>query len=541
MPLVQGTSAEDTTKRLQGRAFLSNYLINKKYDSDNKLLTQSLGEASLNTELQTNKTYISADELASILATVPNPPTSVVATKGNTEAYIYFSAPIDGGSPILAYQVMTTGQKVTGTSSPITVSGLTNGTSYTFSVTAINAIGTSIPGISNAIIPSTVPSPPTNLLAIPSSTSVSISFTAGDDGGSYITNYQYTTGLTFTPFSPPQTTSPLIITGLEPGTSYTLRLKAINANGPSSPVTVSFSTLSLAVAPTLVSGSFTQSSYGTGYGIFTGTIISNGGSTITAMGVVYSTSNNMPTLSNSKQDSTVIQSGSFTVNISGYSNVYARAYATNIQGTTYGDPLSLNITICLAKGTIISLSNGQTKLIEDITYSDELLVWDFDEGVFASAKPLWVKRKQETDRYNLLTFSDLTTLKTINQHRIFNREKGKFTYPMSDDTPIGTTTFCLDKTRITLMSKITIEEPIEFYNIITYRHINLFANGILTSCRYNNLYPITDMKFIKDNRPQIQKVEEIPSIYYEGLRISEQTIPISDTIKYVERLEELKQ
>lgn len=46
-----------------------------------------------------------------------------------------------------------------------------------------------------------------------------------------------------------------------------------------------------------------------------------------------------------------------------------------------------------------------------------------------------------------------------------------------------------------------VEEECEFYNIYTDYHMNLFANGILTGFRYNNLYPIKDMKFIKDNRP----------------------------------------
>ena len=38
------------------------------------------------------------------------------------------------------------------------------------------------------------------------------------------------------------------------------------------------------------------------------------------------------------------------------------------------------------------------------------------------------------------------------------------------------------------------------YNIITKQHLNCFANGILTSCRLNNMYPIENMKFVKDNR-----------------------------------------
>ena len=535
---MQGNSAEDTTRRLQGRVLFSNYLINKRYATDNNELPNTLvGDASALTELHTSATYLSADELAAILATVPETPSSVVAVKGNTEANISFTAPIDGGSPIIYYTVQTQGKEVSGTSSPIRVTGLTNGTSYTFSVVAVNEIGSSNPGISNAVIPSTVPSPPTNLIATPSLTSVSISFVAGDDGGSPITNYQYTMGSAYTLLN--QTTSPFVITGLTSGNEYTLSLEAINVNGSSPPALITFTELLSGSAPSVTTDSFAQISMN--IGTFVGTIVSNGDNTITEMGAVHSVTNQVPTLLDSKTTATTIQSGSFTVLINGaFQTVYARTFATNSQGTSYGDVLSAYITICLAKGTLITLSTGQTKPIEDITYSDELLVWNFDVGGFRAARPLWIKRKEITNKYNLLTFSDSTTLKTIGQHRIFNKEKGEFTYPMTDNTPIGTSTFCLDKTYITLQSKIEVNEPVEYYNVITYKHMNLFANGILTSCRYNNIYPINDMKFVKSERPQIFKPIEIPSIYYEGLRLYEQTIPIDDTIKYINRLEELK-
>ena len=43
---------------------------------------------------------------------------------------------------------------------------------------------------------------------------------------------------------------------------------------------------------------------------------------------------------------------------------------------------------CLLACTKISLADGTTKNIEDITYDDELLVWDFDNGCFSKAKSL---------------------------------------------------------------------------------------------------------------------------------------------------------
>ena len=67
--------------------------------------------------------------------------------------------------------------------------------------------------------------------------------------------------------------------------------------------------------------------------------------------------------------------------------------------------------------------------------------------------------------------------------------------------------------------------------------MNLFANSILTSCRYNNIYVIKDMKFIKDNRNIVDFAEynnSIPYEYYVGMRLGEQTIPIKDTIEYIQ-------
>ena len=90
--------------------------------------------------------------------TAPDAPTIGTATAGNAEAIVAFSAPADnGGSAITSYTVLSSpgGFTASGASSPITVTGLTNGTEYTFTVTATNAIGTSVPSAaSNAITPS---------------------------------------------------------------------------------------------------------------------------------------------------------------------------------------------------------------------------------------------------------------------------------------------------------------------------------------------------------------------------------------------------
>ena len=80
-------------------------------------------------------------------ATVPGAPTGVSAVAGNTTATLSWTAPVsNGGSAITMYTLTASPggalMHVSGTSSSGTVFGLTDGTSYTFTVTATNAVGT---------------------------------------------------------------------------------------------------------------------------------------------------------------------------------------------------------------------------------------------------------------------------------------------------------------------------------------------------------------------------------------------------------------
>ncbi|WP_221060406.1 Ig-like domain-containing protein [Shewanella algae] len=101
--------------------------------------------------------YTSGDVHTVAVPTVPGAPIIGTASALDGQAVVNFSAPAsDGGSAITSYQVTSSpgGITASGANSPIGVAGLTNGTSYTFTVQAINAVGTSSPSApSNSVVP----------------------------------------------------------------------------------------------------------------------------------------------------------------------------------------------------------------------------------------------------------------------------------------------------------------------------------------------------------------------------------------------------
>ncbi|MGO4499612.1 Ig-like domain-containing protein [Paenibacillus sp. 2RAB27] len=107
-----------------------------------------------------------SNQISATPATIPGAPSDVTAVAGNGQAVVTFTAPSDnGGSTITEYEVTASPGNIViiGGASPITFTGLTNETSYTFTVKAINGAGKSAASAeSNTAIPraSTTPSEP---------------------------------------------------------------------------------------------------------------------------------------------------------------------------------------------------------------------------------------------------------------------------------------------------------------------------------------------------------------------------------------------
>lgn len=174
----------------------------------------------------------------------PDPPGSVTASALTNAARVSWTSPTrNGGAPITGYTATAfPGGQTCSTTSALTctVTGLTNGTPYTFTVTATNAAGTSLPSEPSAAVtpsaPITAPSAVSNLKAAPAKGSLRLTWSPPSNmGGASSVTYQYQVGKA--PWKSSSATS-VTVKGKK-GVRITVKVRAVNPAGPGPSVSVS--------------------------------------------------------------------------------------------------------------------------------------------------------------------------------------------------------------------------------------------------------------------------------------------------------------
>ena len=164
--------------------------------------------------------------------------------------------------------------------------------------------------------------------------------------------------------------------------------------------------------------------------------------------------------------------------------------------------ITFAVDSCFAKGTQITLADGTTKNVEDITYNDELLVWNFYDGKLDKAKPVWIMTERVANRYKKVTLNDGTILRLVGDgekcHRVYDVDEQKFRYA---NECVGHKVYKQDGNIATIVSCEVIEEQVKYYNLTTEKYLDCFAEGVLTGSRLNNMYHISEgMKYDSDER-----------------------------------------
>ncbi|MEP7089199.1 MAG: putative Ig domain-containing protein, partial [Nocardioidaceae bacterium] len=198
-----------------------------------------------------------ADGFASyVYADSPVAPAAPTATAGISSTTVSWVAPTDNGSPITGYVVVPylngaaqTPVNYGPTVTSNTFTGLASGGSWTYTVAATNAYGTSAASPkSAAVVPYVLPGAPTITAASAGDSAATLTWTAPSNGGNAITAYVVTpyiggSAQTTTTFGAGTTQT---VTGLTAGTAYTFTVAARNAAGTGPP-----SARSSAVTPNL--------------------------------------------------------------------------------------------------------------------------------------------------------------------------------------------------------------------------------------------------------------------------------------------------
>lgn len=184
--------------------------------------------------------------------TTAEPPTGLAVTSGNGSADISFTAGADGLSAITNYEYSDdsgatwTALSPADATSPITVTGLTNGVAATITLRAVNGAGSGSASASVTVTPAAPPGAPTITAVDWDDTTASIYFAPpASDGGAPITTYEYSldAGANWNSRTDGGgTASPIVVTGLTTSTTYSIDVRAMNSAGggttPPTPVIV---------------------------------------------------------------------------------------------------------------------------------------------------------------------------------------------------------------------------------------------------------------------------------------------------------------
>lgn len=358
-------------------------------------------------------------------AVLPTVSTNNISSITGTSAIVSSEVLTDGGATItergicwsISENPTVNENKVTGGSGSgayqCSITGLANGTTYHVRAFAVNSIGT-VYGTDKTFTTHSLPTLTTNDASSITTTAAQTGGNVTSDGGSAITARGVCWGTTQNPTLTNSFTSNGTGTGvftsnisdLTPNTNYYLRAYATNSVGTTYGDEKSFKTLGIISITTVAPTNITSTT-----AICGGSITSDGGATITARGIVWSTLEN-PTVENNlgiTNDGSGI--GSYTsslTNLTKSTTYYIRAYATNVAGIVYGNqntittlngvitlttttPTNITTTTAISGGNI--LNDGGTQIIEkglcwstieNPTTTDNIIISNANDNPFSN-------------------------------------------------------------------------------------------------------------------------------------------------------------
>jgi Fibronectin type III domain len=177
-----------------------------------------------------------SDALLVTPKTTANAPVITSAVAGNASALVTFSeASDDGGAAVVSYEYsLDNGENwVNGSASPLRIGGLANGATYSVKVRAVNSVGAGVASNPVSVKPIAPASAPTVSGVTAGNAQATLTIAAPSQiNDSSLSGYDYSinNGSTWSHFA--SVDSPFTITGLTNGTTYQVKVRAVNSAGP---------------------------------------------------------------------------------------------------------------------------------------------------------------------------------------------------------------------------------------------------------------------------------------------------------------------
>ena len=186
----------------------------------------------------------------------------------------------------------------------------------------------------------------------------------------------------------------------------------------------------------------------------------------------------------------------FTISVS-YGEDTEQSIAITIDGNdqnydsstiyTATGPVNISASSCLVEGTLVTLADGTTKKVEDITSDDYLLVFNHETGKLDVAKVLF-NDSESLAEYTIinLKFSNGSIVRVVSEHGFFDLDLNKYVYITATNyrSYIGHKFYGLDGNytgfEVVLTDAYLTKETVRVYSPVTAYHLNYFTEGLLS-------------------------------------------------------------
>ena len=156
---------------------------------------------------------------------------------------------------------------------------------------------------------------------------------------------------------------------------------------------------------------------------------------------------------------------------------------------------------CLTPDTLIALADGSEKRVDELTKTDRLRVWDFEEGCLSEAAMTFYHSVQEEAPVLRVSFSDGTSVGVVGEHVFFDLTERAFVSIVEaaqEEQLKGHRFAKLENGQITEVTLTGIREDgttDSYYSPVTEVHFNCFANGMLNISGFmQGFYNVFDLE-----------------------------------------------